>query len=236
MMSTTVLALGPKARRWLEGPLLGVGGTSVEGQRSEYQRVRNKIPFISYSSKRSEAETVQTTGGKTKGRLEKISEETKSNVLSVAGGPPALRSHESRQAIENEVQKLLEKENAWYRSEAPPNVVHVKSEKHLKSLVMSERDIVIDFFSPGCLGCKAMWPKVKKLARQNPEIIFAKVNTTDEGLMQIAEGLKVQKLPWFLLFSSGEMVASLTANLSTFDVLRAEIASLKECAEPECNI
>ena len=132
--------------------------------------------------------------------------------------------------------KLLEKENAWYTDEAPPNVVNVESEKHLKSLVMSEKDVVVDFFSPGCLGCKAMWPKVKKLAHQNPEIIFAKVNTMDEGLMKIADGLKVQKLPWFLLFSCGEMVASLTANLSTFDVLRAEIASLKECTEPECNM
>ena len=62
------------------------------------------------------------------------------------------------------------------------------------------------------------------------------MNTADEGLMKIAEGLKVQKLPWFLLFSSGEMVASLTANISTFDVLRAEIASLKECTDPECNM
>lgn len=229
-MSTTVLALGPKAGRRIER----VGGTLVEGQRGECQRTRNKTHFISFASKRSEAETVET-GGK-KGRLEKISQESKSNVLSVTGRPPALRSRESRQAIEREVQKLLEKENAWYTGEAPANVVHVKSEKHLKSLVMSEKDVVIDFFSPGCLGCKSMWPKIKKLAHQNPEIIFAKVNTADEGLMKIAEGLKVQKLPWFLLFSSGDMVASLTANISTFDVLRAEIASLKECTDPECNM
>jgi len=234
-MSTTVLGLGPNAGRRFEGPpLLGVGGTLVEGQRGEYQRKRGRRQFTCQASKRSEAETLQT-GGKSRGRLEKISEESKGNVLSVSG-TPALRSHESRQAIEQEVQKLLEKENAWYTDEAPPNVVNVESEKHLKSLVMSEKDVVVDFFSPGCLGCKAMWPKVKKLAHQNPEIIFAKVNTMDEGLMKIADGLKVQKLPWFLLFSCGEMVASLTANLSTFDVLRAEIASLKECTEPECNM
>lgn len=229
-MSTTVLALGPNAGRRIER----VGGTVVEGQRSECHRVRKTNHISTKASKRSEAETVET-GGK-KGRLEKISKDSKSNVLSVAARPPGLRSRESRQAIEREVQKLLEKENAWYTGEAPANVVHVKSEKHLKSLVMSEKDVVIDFFSPGCLGCKAMWPKVKKLAHQNPEIIFAKVNTADEGLMKIAEGLKVQKLPWFLLFSSGEMVASLTANISTFDVLRAEIASLKECTDPECNM
>jgi len=37
------------------------------------------------------------------------------------------------------------------------------------------------------------------------------------------------------LYKGSELVANFTANLSTIDVLRAEISNVKECMDPGCE-
>ena len=89
-----------------------------------------------------------------------------------------------------------------------------------------------------------MESKINALAEQNDDILFAKVNTADEGMAEVAAGLGVPSLPYFLLYSRAgedsneekELVSSFTANLSTIDVLRAEISSVKVCLGPGCDL
>lgn len=153
-----------------------------------------------------------------------------------------LEASEAKKAMELEVKALLAEDNGWHLNnpDVPDNMICIESEEQLKDIVMNssaKSAVVVDFFSPGCNACKAMWPKLKKTAAQNSEITFAKVDASNEALRNIVEGLKVTKLPWFLIFegSTGNLMASFTANLSTFDVLRAEISSMKKCTDKNCN-
>lgn len=149
---------------------------------------------------------------------------------------------EARRQLELEVQALLrkekEKESKWIRQgDIPENVVFVESKEHLKTLVMQNvhAAVVVDFFSAECHACKSMWPKIKQLAEQNESVLFAKINTSEPEMAEIADGLNVSKLPWFLIFQGeGDMVASFTANLKTFNVLRTEVSLAKERAEESC--
>ena len=155
----------------------------------------------------------------------------KSNVLPVSS---------ARRALEEEVQRLLEQEKSRYGSKSVENLQLVTSKDHLKSLVFSKEHVatLVAFGSTGCHACRSMESKLVGLAEQNPDIMFAKVNTASPGMAEIAEGLGVPKLPYFLMYNGTEreLVASFTANLSTIDVLRAEISNVKECSGPGCDL
>lgn len=157
-------------------------------------------------------------------------------------GTKTLPVTEARRQLELEVQTLLRKEkeneSKWIRKgDIPKNIVFVESKEHLKTLVMQNvhAAVVVDFFSAECHACKSMWPKIKQVAEQNDSVLFAKINTSEPEMAEIADGLNVSKLPWFLIFQGeGDMVASFTANLKTFDVLRTEVSLAKERAEESC--
>ncbi len=163
---------------------------------------------------------------------------TSSNVLPVS---PA------RQAMEAEVQRMLEHDKAMYTCSgtATANYEVVESKEHLESLVGSPAygATLVMFGSPGCRACRSIDSKLESLAEQNPDVLFAKVNTSEEGMSVVAAGLGVPSLPYFILYSrrgegpneDKELVSSFTANLSSIDVLRAEISGVKECIENGCS-
>ncbi|CAE6221065.1 unnamed protein product [Arabidopsis arenosa] len=43
--------------------------------------------------------------------------------------------------------------------------------------------VVVDFFSPGCGGCKALHPKICQLAKMNPGVQFFQVNYEEHKSM-----------------------------------------------------
>lgn len=164
---------------------------------------------------------------------------TKSNVL--------MKKSRKREQLEMEMQALVAQqrkkdsekfENAG-SSASVRNMINVSSKRHLKELVSDAefRATVVMFGSPECHACMAMGPKMIQLAKQNQEILFAKVNTLRPELRDIAQNLNVPAVPWFLIFQgSHAMVASFTATLNTINVLRAEISNVTECPDPRCSI
>jgi thiol-disulfide isomerase/thioredoxin len=36
--------------------------------------------------------------------------------------------------------------------------------------------VVVNFFAPECYACKSMQPKLRQIARDNPDAVFLKVN------------------------------------------------------------
>jgi thioredoxin-like negative regulator of GroEL len=141
-----------------------------------------------------------------------------------------------------EVRRALESEDGWWRQggDTPANMVVSTSPKHFKSLIMGapkDTIIVSYFFSPTCNACRTLYPKLLQIAKNNKEVLFVKCNTAEKKIASLADGLKVSKIPWFVIFSGGPeagQLASFTANLATVDSLRAEISGAKDCTAPEC--
>lgn len=58
----------------------------------------------------------------------------------------------------------IKKAQKWWEKGVQPNMKEVNSAQELVDSLLSAGDklVVVDFFSPGCGGCKALHPKVKK--------------------------------------------------------------------------
>ena len=211
------------------------------GKSPETSHPRPRTSRLPVSNPDVETITSWTTPSTTERSSSKSSKSSKSsgNVLPTSRSPSRSQSPSSaaRRALEEEVQRLLQAENASYTAStsSTSNYRLVESKEHLKSLIVEAPVTLVAFGSAGCRSCRSVEPKIVDLARDNPDILFAKVNTGDEGMAALAEGLGVPSLPYFLLYKGSELVANFTANLSTIDVLRAEISNVKECMDPGCE-
>ncbi|XP_020258111.1 thioredoxin-like 1-1, chloroplastic isoform X1 [Asparagus officinalis] len=52
----------------------------------------------------------------------------------------------------------------WWEKTSKPNMTEIKSTQHLVDSLLDAGDnlVIVDFYSPGCGGCKALHPKIKK--------------------------------------------------------------------------
>ena len=57
---------------------------------------------------------------------------------------------------------IIGKAQKWWEKGLQPNMREVMGAQHLVDSLLSSGDklVVVDFFSPGCGGCKALHPKV----------------------------------------------------------------------------
>lgn len=62
--------------------------------------------------------------------------------------------------------------------------------------------VVVNFYSPGCGGCKALHPKLCQIAELYPSIIFLKVNY--EELRSMSQSLHIHVLPFFRVYRGAE--------------------------------
>ncbi|KAF3485311.1 hypothetical protein F2Q69_00056179 [Brassica cretica] len=57
-------------------------------------------------------------------------------------------------------------------------MLEIHSANHLVDSLLKAGDrlVVLDFYSPGCGGCKSLHPKICQLAESIPNVMFLKVN------------------------------------------------------------
>ncbi|KAF3597275.1 hypothetical protein DY000_02026339 [Brassica cretica] len=76
--------------------------------------------------------------------------------------------------------------------------------------------VVLDFYSPGCGGCKSLHPKICQLAESNPNVMFLKVN--QEELRTMCHGLNVHVLPFFKFYRGAEgKLCSFSCTIATIN-------------------
>lgn len=110
----------------------------------------------------------------------------------------------------------------WWENTLQPNMIEIKSAQELvDSLVnAAERLVIVDFYSPGCGGCKALHPKICQLAEMNPNAIFLKVNY--EELKKMCHALHIHVLPFFRFYKGAE------GRLCSFSCTNATIKKFKD--------
>eukprot|EP00877_Chromochloris_zofingiensis_P005418 jgi/Chrzof1/14878/Cz09g19090.t1 len=119
-------------------------------------------------------------------------------------------------------------------------MVNVATVDELQSAVEFAADnhqlAVVNFFAGECYACKSMQPKLRQIARDNPDTIFVKVNGSIEELRQYCEEMDITKIPYFHLYREGKRVADFSANMrpEKLALLRAEIAANKPMAAGHC--
>ncbi|RDX86828.1 Thioredoxin-like 1-1, chloroplastic, partial [Mucuna pruriens] len=110
----------------------------------------------------------------------------------------------------------------WWKKSLKPNIIEIHSAQELVHSLLNAGDslVVVDFYSPGCGGCKALHPKICQIAELYPNAIFLKVNY--EELKTMCHGLRVHVLPFFRFYRGSE------GRVCSFSCTNATIKKFKD--------
>ncbi|KAG0546371.1 hypothetical protein BDA96_02G441900 [Sorghum bicolor] len=92
----------------------------------------------------------------------------------------------------------------WWEKGLHPNMREIESAQDLADSLLNAGDklVVVDFFSPGCGGCRALHPKIAQFAEKNPDVLFLQVNY--ETHKSMCYSLHVHVLPFFRFYRGAE--------------------------------
>lgn len=76
--------------------------------------------------------------------------------------------------------------------------------------------VLVDFWSSKCEPCLALMPSIEELAKDYPQVKFAKLNILENRRLAISQ--KVMGLPTILIYKDGEKVAELSKDFQVEDV------------------
>ncbi|KAK9107532.1 hypothetical protein Syun_023543 [Stephania yunnanensis] len=122
----------------------------------------------------------------------------------------------------------------WWEKTLKPNMMEIGSAQELQESLRNAGDrlVIIDFYSPGCGGCKALHPKICQLAEENPTALFLKVNY--EELKNMCYSLHIHVLPFFRFYRGAE------GRLCSFSCTNATIKKFKDAlakhGADRCNL
>ncbi|OMO84698.1 Thioredoxin [Corchorus capsularis] len=117
---------------------------------------------------------------------------------------------------------LIGRTQKWWEKGLQPNMKEVTSAQDLVDSLVNAGDklVVVDFFSPGCGGCKALHPKICQLAEKNPEVQFLQVNYEEHKSM--CYSLNVHVLPFFRFYRGAQ------GRLCSFSCTNATIKKFRD--------
>ncbi|XWS51151.1 hypothetical protein CRYUN_Cryun12cG0152700 [Craigia yunnanensis] len=110
----------------------------------------------------------------------------------------------------------------WWEKNHKPNMLKIHSAEELVVSLQNAGDrlVIIDFYSPGCGGCKSLHPKICQLAEQSPNAIFLEVNY--EELNKMCQCLNIHVLPFFRFYRGAK------GRLCSFSCTNATIKKFKD--------
>ncbi|KAJ9131932.1 hypothetical protein P3X46_034833 [Hevea brasiliensis] len=110
----------------------------------------------------------------------------------------------------------------WWDKGLQSNMKEVTSAQELVDSLRDAGDklVIVDFFSPGCGGCKALHPKICQFAEMNPDVQFLQVNYEDHKSM--CYSLNVHVLPFFRFYRGDQ------GRLCSFSCTNATIKKFKD--------
>ncbi|KAK4768734.1 hypothetical protein SAY86_026884 [Trapa natans] len=113
----------------------------------------------------------------------------------------------------------------WWEKGMQPNMREVIGAQDLIDSLMNAGDklVVVDFFSPGCGGCRALHPKICQLAEMNPDVQFLQVNYEEHKSMCYT--LNVHVLPFFRFYRGSQgRVCSFSCTVATIKKFKDALA------------
>ncbi|KAK4402308.1 Thioredoxin-like 1-1, chloroplastic [Sesamum angolense] len=108
--------------------------------------------------------------------------------FSVSGSSEILVKNRGKGSFRAQASVSFGKALRWWEKSLQPNMIEINSAQELVDSLLNAGDrlVIVDFYSPGCGGCKALHPKICQLAESNPDAVFLKstMNNTRQCAMR----------------------------------------------------
>jgi len=111
-------------------------------------------------------------------------------------------------------------------NQSMPNVTRIGEAEFDAEVVHSPKPVVADFYATWCGPCKALSPRLDKLAGSfTNEIKFVKINVDEAP--DLSRRFNIQGIPTLLFFKDGKVVDSIVGLIPS-DALKARLESFAE--------
>jgi len=102
-------------------------------------------------------------------------------------------------------------------------LVEIDKDQFQAEVLEAEGYVLVDYFSDGCVPCKALMPDVEELAvKYEGKVAFRKFNTSSARRLAISQ--KILGLPTITLYKGGQKVEEVTKDDATRENIDAMIA------------
>ncbi|CAH1428352.1 unnamed protein product [Lactuca virosa] len=152
----------------------------------------------------------------------------RSQLFSVQKGLTSSSWH-AKTPIHAHASICVSKSMRWWEKTLKPNMIEINSAQELVDTLSNSGDrlVIVEFYSPGCGGCKSLHPKICQLAESNPNTIFLQVNY--EELKPMCHSLHIHVLPFFRFYKGSQ------GKLCSFSCTIATIKKFKDAVSKHKN-
>lgn len=111
-------------------------------------------------------------------------------------------------AEDPEIAKIMQKKldamiNQKVQPKIEPGIIDLNN-SNFEQTISAENLTLVDFWAEWCGPCKSMHPIFESLAKQYPNVKFARVNVDQN--QNISMKFAVQSIPTFIMFKSGKII------------------------------
>ncbi|KAG0494238.1 hypothetical protein HPP92_005232 [Vanilla planifolia] len=121
---------------------------------------------------------------------------------------------------------VSENESKWWEKNAGPNMIDIHSTKEFLEALSQAGDklVIVEFYGTWCGSCRALFPKLCKIAEEHQDILFLKVDF--DANKPMCRRLNVRVLPFFHFYRGAEgRLESFSCSLAKFQKLKDAIAT-----------
>eukprot|EP00897_Mesotaenium_endlicherianum_P003297 jgi/Mesen1/2996/ME000177S02271 len=114
----------------------------------------------------------------------------------------------------------------WWEKDCPSNMHDIHSTQEFVEALSSadEKLVIVEFYATWCASCRALFPKLCKIAAEHEDIEFYKVNFDENKPM--CKSLNIKVLPYFHFYRGADgRLDAFSASISKLQRLRDAIST-----------